>query len=180
MRTEHYPPVQLSPRDYEKAVKAYLDAMGEQLLEYRSEHREKPDGPGGEYEIDVTVRFTALGVDFLVLVECKHYRRKVEREVFQVLHDKIRLLGAHKGMVFTTSGFQSGALEYAEVHGVAAIWMKDGRTEVIRKADGLPELPPRPPVGWLLGSGGRESLISAEYGANLRRFLGLPDRPDDL
>lgn len=176
MRSESYPPVQLSPRDYEKAVKAYLDAMGERLQGFRSEHREESDG----YEIDVTVRFNALGVDFLVLVECKHYRRNVEREVFQVLHDKVRQLGAHKGMVFATSGFQSGAIEYAEAHGMAAIWMKDGRTEVIRKADGLPELPPRPPVGWLLGSGGRESLISAEYGANLRRFLGLPDRSDDL
>jgi hypothetical protein len=42
------------------------------------------------YEIDVSVRFEALGADFLVLVECKHQKRPVERERVQVLLDRIR------------------------------------------------------------------------------------------
>ena len=33
---------------------------------------------------------------------------------------------AHKAMVFSTGGFQSGALKYAEVYGIATIAFVDG------------------------------------------------------
>ena len=36
------------------------------MHEYRSEHREIIPGADGEYEIDITVRFSALGADYIV------------------------------------------------------------------------------------------------------------------
>lgn len=43
-----------------------------------------------------------------------------------MLHDKVRSVGAHKGMLFTTSGFQSRAIKYAKAHGIALVSIIDG------------------------------------------------------
>jgi restriction system protein len=86
-------PLNLTPREYELVVKGILDGAGLGLAEFRSEHLEKVDGVDGSYVIDVNVRFNALGAEFLVLVECKHERRKVERQAVQILHDKLLVLG---------------------------------------------------------------------------------------
>jgi hypothetical protein len=37
------------------------------------------------------------------------------------LASKIQDTSAHKGIVFSTSGFQKGALEYAKAHGISAV-----------------------------------------------------------
>lgn len=50
----------------------------------------------------------------------------VKREDVQVLHDKLRSTGAHKGVVVAASGFQSGALAYAKAHGIACVRLVDG------------------------------------------------------
>jgi hypothetical protein len=79
-------------------------------------------GAGGIYKIDVLVRFKILqGAQIVVLAECKHLKRAVEREEIQVLESKLRDVGAHKGIVFSTSGFQARALEYALARGIAAV-----------------------------------------------------------
>jgi restriction system protein len=84
-------------------------------------------GTDGAYEIDVSAEFVALDAHFLVLIECKNQKRPVEREVVQVLHDRLRSTGAQKAMLFTTSGFQKGALAYARVHGIALIAVREGK-----------------------------------------------------
>src|SRR5438132_1552588 len=99
-------PVTLSPDEFEQEVERLLWTSGLDLKDFRAQRREKLTGPYGVYEIDVTARFEALGADFLVLVECKHHKRKVERELVQVLHDRIGAVGAHKGIMFSTAGFQ--------------------------------------------------------------------------
>ena len=66
------------------------------------------------------------GAEFIVLIECKKYRNAVERELVQVLHDKVRSVGAHKGILFTTTGFQSGAIKYATAHGIALVSIING------------------------------------------------------
>lgn len=60
---------QLTPREFELVVKNNLDALSGELTDYRSEHREVLEGMDGEYEIDITLRFTAFGgASFLTLV----------------------------------------------------------------------------------------------------------------
>ncbi|MDG0794072.1 restriction endonuclease [Cohnella ginsengisoli] len=75
--------------------------------------------------MDRIAEFVALSVDFKVIVECKRYTRPVEREKIVVLADKVRSLGAHKGVLISTSGFQSGATEYAKQHGIALLQIFD-------------------------------------------------------
>ena len=156
-----------------------LDAIGEGVIDYKSAHRESVTGSDGAYEIDVRASFSALGVSFLVLIECKRYSRPVDREAVQLLHAKIASTGAHKGILFSTSGFQSGAIEYARVHGIALVQIADGRTSYLTRAEprayGPPpwnEVPDYIPsyVGWLF-DGNTQSVISVRDAAALLSFL---------
>jgi len=119
----------LTPEQFEIEVKNIIETSGLGLSQFSVEHLEKLDGADGTYEIDITARFRALGADFLVLIECKHHRHPVKRDVVMVLYDRIRALGAHKGMIFSTAGFQSGAIKYAKAHGIALVEINEGRTE---------------------------------------------------
>jgi restriction system protein len=131
-------------------------------------------GVDGEYEVDVTARFSALGMNFLVLVECKHYKSAIKRETLQILRDRILSTGAQKGALFSTSGFQSGALEYARIHGIATITMVDGQSTYMTKSLGSRPsgfvVGIEPVAGWLV-NGDSMSLVSPSYSEALERFL---------
>jgi restriction system protein len=170
-------PLILTPQEYELAVKGILDGSGLNLLGFQSKHLEKVPGVDGSYVIDVTVRFNALGASFLVLIECKYERRKVERQDVQILCDKVRSTGAQKGMLFSVSGFQEGAIEYADVHGIALVHLADGITCWATRSAG--PSPPPPPwanvpkyVGWWC-HGNRMSVMSSEIGEYTLQALGL-------
>lgn len=80
----------------------------------------------GSYDVDAAVRFRLGGMDFLVVVECKRHRHPIKRELVQVLHSKVQSVGAQKGVLFSTSPFQSGALTYAQQHGIGLVHVTDG------------------------------------------------------
>lgn len=175
-------PITLTPQEYELAVKGILDAAGEELLSYESEHQPRLAGPDGEYVIDVVARFSALGGTFTVLVECKHEKRKVERQDIQILHTKLQSLGAQKGIVFSVSGFQAGALEYALAHGIATVQLADGNTTWFTRRAGPPTPPPpwtniQKYVGWWI-HGGTHTVLSKRDSTYTRAALGLePNEP---
>jgi restriction system protein len=119
--TSYEDPIRITPEDFERQVRCRLEAAGAELEAFKVTHREKLAGSDGVYEIDVTARFSALGANFVVLVECKHQASPIKRDVVQVLHARVQSLGAHKGMLFATSTFQKGAVEYAKEHGIALV-----------------------------------------------------------
>jgi len=119
--TTIHDPITLSPEAFEREVQRILEKCGADLDSFRTTHREKLCASDGVYQIDVTARFSALGAHFVVLVECKHQKNPVKREVVQVLRDKVQSLGANKGMLFSTATFQKGAVAYALKHGIALI-----------------------------------------------------------
>ena len=88
----------------------------------------------GTYEIDIKATFGALGTEIVVLVECKRHKSSIKRDVVQVIHDKIYSLGAHKGIIFSTSSFQQGDIDYALEHGIATIQVIEGRLTYHTKA----------------------------------------------
>jgi restriction system protein len=144
-----FPPLdQLSPAEFETLVKSWFEKLGDALESFEVAHLETLAGSDGEYTFDVTVRFKAFqGAAFLVLVECKKHKNPVKREVIQVLHDRLRSVGGHKGFVVATTSFQSGAVEYAQQHGIALVQVVGGHVMYIRAsadANHLP-LPPNTP-----------------------------------
>ncbi len=168
----------LTPFEYELAVKAILDADGLSLQRYASGHLQPVSGVDGEYIIDVVATFDALGAAFVVLVECKHEKRKVERQDVQVLKSKLESTGAHKGMLFSISGFQRGAVEYADVHGIALVQLVDGFSTWHTRSIGLDSPPPtwqKLPryVGWW-HHGSHRAVLSAYDSKYTQRALDLP------
>jgi restriction system protein len=140
---------QISPEQYERRVRSWLESATGAFDEFSSTHREVLRGSDCEYEIDDIVRFRAHQTPFLVLVECKRYGRAIERDVIQVLNDRVRSIGAKKGILFSASKFQSGALTCGEKYGIALMWLFDG-----------------------------SALIMGRSGDPLLSKLLLPDRPD--
>jgi len=57
----------------------------------------------------------------LILVECKHYKDKVEISDLLEFAQRIDDIGAHKGVVVSTVGFQEGAIKVADAHGIALV-----------------------------------------------------------
>jgi restriction system protein len=96
--------------------------MAASLTEFRAEHLEKLSSRDGDYVFDVTARFEALGVSFLVVVECKRYKTTpIERELVQVLNQKKQSVAAHKAIMYTTSNYREGAIEFAKTHKIALV-----------------------------------------------------------
>ena len=179
-------PIRISPEDFEQTVKSWLVASAGALESFEASHRDVLDGSDGEYEIDVAVRYKAFGgANFLMLVECKKHSNPIKREVVQVLNDKLRAIGAQKGMLVSTASFQKGAHEYAAKHGIALVTVVDGKFAYVL-ASGAPR-PPSLPLdvpkyaGWLeyrSADGSRAFHVFNERKITaLSESLGLNDRP---
>ncbi|HET6679788.1 MAG TPA: restriction endonuclease [Gemmatimonadaceae bacterium] len=138
----------LTPDEYERQVVTLLAALGRDLPGFNVEHQERVVTQDGAFRFDAVARFTQLGVDFTVLVECKDHVRPVEREDVQVLADKLRSTSAHKGILFSTNGFQRGAIEYAEARGIALVRFVEGRLTYETKARRQPGEPRPEPPPW--------------------------------
>jgi restriction system protein len=123
---DRWPTFALTPAEYEEAVADLVRTSGHEVTDWQVEHLDPVEGVDGTFIIDVTVRFRFLGADFLVLFECKRHASPVKREHVQVLNDKLRSTGAHKGIIVAASGFQSGALEYAKTNKIACVRLVDG------------------------------------------------------
>lgn len=135
--------VDISPDEYEKQVLAWVRGSAQDLQGFQATRKALVRGSSGEYEIDVLATLEILGgASIKVLIECKRHTRPVEREKVMTLHAKIADVGAHKGMIFSTSGFQRGALEYATCHGIAAIKFVNGQSLYETRSLGPAPKPP--------------------------------------
>jgi hypothetical protein len=113
----------ISPTDFEvfcmDTLKAYAEK--ENLSEFQLTHNQKVKTDDGTFQIDVLGEYVALGSNVKLIVECKMQTRSVDRDIVVALHGKLQSLGANKGILIATSGFQSGATHYAQKHGIA-LW----------------------------------------------------------
>lgn len=132
----------ISPIDFEvfcmETLKTYAER--EKLHDFSIAHNQKINTHDGNYQIDVIGEFTALGTKIKVIVECKKYTRPVGREEVSVLHSKQHSLGANKSILISTTGFQSGAVRYAQEHGIALIQIIN---ESVKYIQGSAETPNR-------------------------------------
>ncbi|ADM68906.1 hypothetical protein GMA19_01065 [Paenibacillus polymyxa E681] len=117
----------MTSSQFEQFVMFLLKKASDGLPNVVVHHDEIMETFEGSYQIDGTIRFELMGVEYLTLVECKMYKHAVSREKVQILYDKLRIIGAQKGILATTSYFQSGAIEYASLHGIALIQIVDGK-----------------------------------------------------
>lgn len=129
----------ISPTEFEEfcmeLLKSY--AIEEGLKEFSIDHNVKMEAADGTYQIDIYSSFTAVGVQFHVLCECKQYTSPVKRERVELLESRLKSLGMHKGILLSTSGFQSGAIQFAKAHGIALIQVYDQSCHKVSHSAGV-------------------------------------------
>jgi hypothetical protein len=69
----------------------------------------------------VSAEFKIAGVKILIVIERKQYTRSVGIDDVMVLTSRLDDIGAHKGILVTTMGFQAGAVKMARSRGIALV-----------------------------------------------------------
>ncbi len=148
-------PVDITPDRFEALVNDWIQRSAKGLKKFDARQKHIVEGDSGEFEIDVYAEFEVFGISLIrMLIECKKWSSPVKRDVVLVLSDKLRDTGCHKGIIFSTSGFQSGAIEFASKRGIALVEVQHGETRSVVKSSGR-ETMPLPPwvhadeyIGW--------------------------------
>ncbi|UFW90480.1 restriction endonuclease [Bradyrhizobium barranii] len=77
----------------------------------------------GKAEIDVYAEESLKGRKYIILCECKHWKAAVPQTVVHSFRSVMADVGAHKGYIISSSGFQSGSRDAAELTNVElATW----------------------------------------------------------
>lgn len=155
--------IDMSPKEFEKYSLAVLNEQIGSLNNCTLDHDKVFRTDDGNYQIDGYLEFEVAGVKYKTLVECKHYKYSITRDKVQLLHDKIRTIRAHKGILISTSNFQSGAIEYASRHGISLIQLTDTGIRYEQRAKN--KIINRPRVRWIWESpytGVLQSMNGAE------------------
>lgn len=128
--------VELNSTEFEKycleIIREYAEE--EKLKNFHIEHNKKIQTHDGIYQIDIYAEFTVLNVQMRVLIECKKYTKPVGRDKVEVLANRLQSSGAQKGILISTSGFQSGATRYAKEHGIALWQIMDNTVKYIQNS----------------------------------------------
>ncbi|GGB74266.1 hypothetical protein N798_05560 [Knoellia flava TL1] len=125
----------MTPDDFEDLTARLVEEVMSAAEGFTIERHTILEADDGTYDIDATATFEVGGFAFLVLVEAKRHKDPIKRELVAVLHQKLRSTGAHKGLLVSASGFQSGAVRFAKRHGIALATVSDGRLKIENKAD---------------------------------------------
>lgn len=83
------------------------------------------DRYGAKRQTDVKITRRSRFHQFTTLVECKRWKEPVGRDRIDVLASSIEALGANNGAIFTTTGFEEGAIAYAKGKGIELFVVRD-------------------------------------------------------
>jgi hypothetical protein len=105
--------------EYELFVeKIYKKLLGAKV----TVHRRKPYTgrvSGREIVVDVSFNYDLAGADLLCVIECKCYNHAVPVDDVEEFHSKLDDIGAQKGIMITTVGYQDGAMRTAKGRRIA-------------------------------------------------------------
>src|SRR4051812_3236420 len=100
----------LDSLEYERFVERSLAALQLTGIGRLSSNSHLLGKSGHRHQIDILIELTIVGIRLLVLIECKSYKRPVEVADVLELIGRLDDIGAHKGVMVTTIGYQQGAV----------------------------------------------------------------------
>jgi len=80
-------------------------------------------------QIDVYITQKTKLHTYTTIVECKRWKKPVTRQVIDVLFASVEDLNASKGVIFTTKGYEEGAIEYAKSKNIDIFIVRDIRED---------------------------------------------------
>ncbi|WP_279635855.1 restriction endonuclease [Kitasatospora cheerisanensis] len=107
---------------YQQEVSSFLSELG-----FDTRVDETIEGARAQHDIDVAARMSIAGVDILWLVECKAWGRRVPKERILTLQGIVDDIGADRGLVFSESGFQAGAIRVTRNTNITLTSLEDFR-----------------------------------------------------
>jgi restriction system protein len=116
----------MNAQDYELLVrKVYNDLLSAEGVTVFHQKEYIRRSSGLPIKIDVSFEVEVAGARVLVLVECKQYGKRVDVGAVDEFFAKVQDVGAHKGIIVSTVGFQHGAEKAAEARGIALALLSD-------------------------------------------------------
>ena len=163
--------LEMDPIDFEKYSLQVLQSRTKGLDNVKFVHNKVVEAYDGNYQLDGYIEFEVMGVLYKTIVECKHYKKPISREIVQKVYDNIRAIGAQKGIVVSTSNFQSGAIDYARAHGIALIQMTETEDifhtrslyNVVMNHPHVPSNGGEPYIGVMIGRGRDGVGVTCSY-----------------
>ncbi|MDO6427135.1 restriction endonuclease [Thalassotalea sp. 1_MG-2023] len=113
-------------KNFELFVKDLYSTDGNLLVEHDVTEIGKS---GASRQIDVKVTQRTGFHTYVTLIECKFWKKAVERTTVDIVAASIDDLNASKGVIFTTKGYQQGAETYAKSKNIDIFVVRDLREE---------------------------------------------------
>ncbi len=101
-------------RDYQNQTAEFFRG-----LECDAEVEAKVEGARAKHKIDVWVRFRRFGIETRWVVECKYWNSPVTKEKVLVLRSVVEDVGADRGILMSSAGYQGGAIRAAEMTNIS-------------------------------------------------------------
>lgn len=108
--------------DFERFVQGLYEGDGNVLVE---RDVTETDRHGSKRQTDIKITRRVRFNTFTTLVECKRWKEPVSRDRIDVLAASIEALGASNGAIFTTTGFETGAISAAKAKGIELFVVRD-------------------------------------------------------
>ncbi|WP_444894689.1 restriction endonuclease [Microbulbifer sp. TRSA001] len=109
-------------KNFELFVKDLYSAEGDVLVEHDVTEIGKS---GASRQIDVKVTQKTSFHTYTTIIECKYWKKAVERTTVDIVAASIEDLNASKGVIFTTRGYQQGAETYAKSKNIDIFVVRD-------------------------------------------------------
>ena len=110
--------------NYELKIRDYFTRMMQQEAGHpvKINHNTIIQGRSGtSHQIDLSYQFSIARFNYLTIIECKCWNRKVSQNIISQVNDVKNDVNAHKAIVVSAMGFQPGALQYAEHVGIGLV-----------------------------------------------------------
>ena len=113
-----------------KEFELFIKRLYEQDEELDVEHDVTLTGKSNaKRQIDVLIKHKTLFHEYITIVECKRWKHRVDRSRVDILYAAMDDLNASKGVIFTTVGYEKGALEYAKSKNIDLFLVRDLKSE---------------------------------------------------
>jgi len=109
-------------KDFEKFVSKLYENSDDIIVKHNVTEVGKSEA---KRQIDVLVIQKMKLHTVKIIIECKLWKQKVDRPVIDILAAAVEDLGADKGAIFTTKGYDEGAIKYAKEKKIDVFIIRD-------------------------------------------------------
>jgi restriction system protein len=106
--------------DYQEETAAFFRSLG-----LDAQTNVSVPGARTQHDIDVLVKMHHVGFDVTWAIECKHWKSKVSKLHVMGLRSIVQEIGADRGILLCEAGFQSGAIEAAQLTNIVVTSLAD-------------------------------------------------------